>query len=278
MDKKLTADMERLDDLLIQHPAKPMMLGTLDGFLAGVALCPEQVPVEAWLPQIWMNDDAAWDDATRDNADEDGAEEGGPPADAPEPRPGPRPDQGPELPPEAAPELDPDQLVATLESLLDTPETEELMTRVLQHYEAVCATLRDPAQNFMPIFGVDPRDGETVIWETWIDGFRQAISLNPDAWAPVADGDYGEAARAALNGVMVLDQINRGESDLPDESVQELSENAPVVIEMVLRSLRAAMHGPVLTGGRPAVSNKIGRNAPCPCGSGKKYKKCCMRN
>ena len=25
----------------------------------------------------------------------------------------------------------------------------------------------------------------------------------------------------------------------------------------------------------PAVSTKIGRNEPCPCGSGKKYKKCC---
>ena len=23
---------------------------------------------------------------------------------------------------------------------------------------------------------------------------------------------------------------------------------------------------------------KIGRNAPCPCGSGKKYKKCCLNN
>lgn len=27
-----------------------------------------------------------------------------------------------------------------------------------------------------------------------------------------------------------------------------------------------------------AVSNKIGRNDPCPCGSGKKYKKCCGMN
>ena len=24
-----------------------------------------------------------------------------------------------------------------------------------------------------------------------------------------------------------------------------------------------------------AVSQKVGRNDPCPCGSGKKYKKCC---
>ena len=28
--------------------------------------------------------------------------------------------------------------------------------------------------------------------------------------------------------------------------------------------------------GTPAVGGKLGRNAPCPCGSGKKYKRCCM--
>ena len=26
----------------------------------------------------------------------------------------------------------------------------------------------------------------------------------------------------------------------------------------------------------PKITGKIGRNAPCPCGSGRKYKKCCM--
>ena len=29
---------------------------------------------------------------------------------------------------------------------------------------------------------------------------------------------------------------------------------------------------------RQAVSTKVGRNEPCPCGSGKKYKKCCGKN
>ena len=28
----------------------------------------------------------------------------------------------------------------------------------------------------------------------------------------------------------------------------------------------------------PAHSRKISRNSPCPCGSGKKYKKCCGKN
>jgi uncharacterized protein YecA (UPF0149 family) len=26
----------------------------------------------------------------------------------------------------------------------------------------------------------------------------------------------------------------------------------------------------------PAVSAKVGRNDPCPCGSGKKHKRCCL--
>ena len=29
---------------------------------------------------------------------------------------------------------------------------------------------------------------------------------------------------------------------------------------------------------KKAVSQKIGRNEPCPCGSGKKYKNCCGAN
>jgi hypothetical protein len=33
---------------------------------------------------------------------------------------------------------------------------------------------------------------------------------------------------------------------------------------------------PTVVGKR--LSGKVGRNAPCPCGSGKKYKKCCLRS
>ena len=30
-------------------------------------------------------------------------------------------------------------------------------------------------------------------------------------------------------------------------------------------------------GSKPATNNPVGKNAPCPCGSGKKYKKCCLK-
>ena len=35
-------------------------------------------------------------------------------------------------------------------------------------------------------------------------------------------------------------------------------------------------HEPLLAAAASAVNRKIGRNEPCPCGSGKKYKKCCL--
>jgi preprotein translocase subunit SecA len=42
------------------------------------------------------------------------------------------------------------------------------------------------------------------------------------------------------------------------------------------------MSGGDLGGGKPQPvvhkEKKIGRNDPCPCGSGKKYKKCCGEN
>jgi hypothetical protein len=42
-------------------------------------------------------------------------------------------------------------------------------------------------------------------------------------------------------------------------------------------SLRSGVHPPTPppSGSMPTLGRKIGRNEPCPCGSGKKYKKCC---
>ena len=54
-----------------------------------------------------------------------------------------------------------------------------------------------------------------------------------------------------------------------------------LLAEQVLRleaaqSLRAAMEGPAAFTYRRPIT-KVGRNDPCPCGSGKKYKKCCLQ-
>ena len=37
------------------------------------------------------------------------------------------------------------------------------------------------------------------------------------------------------------------------------------------------LDGRIIPADRPAARVKTGRNDPCPCGSGRKYKKCCGR-
>ncbi|MBL4940036.1 MAG: SEC-C domain-containing protein [Colwellia sp.] len=53
------------------------------------------------------------------------------------------------------------------------------------------------------------------------------------------------------------------------------SEIIPLHVETLHRARLAAATPHPKT---PANQNrpKVGRNAPCPCGSGKKYKKCCL--
>ena len=51
----------------------------------------------------------------------------------------------------------------------------------------------------------------------------------------------------------------------------KLSDLQSAVVLNHQKVLRIAMKGKVQT---VRVENKIGRNDPCPCGSGKKYKQC----
>ena len=51
--------------------------------------------------------------------------------------------------------------------------------------------------------------------------------------------------------------------------------------EEVLQKARKVSYGEPSKVSRPVPERKgqkIGRNDPCPCGSGKKYKKCCGKN
>ena len=43
------------------------------------------------------------------------------------------------------------------------------------------------------------------------------------------------------------------------------------------RAVKRMYPAPPRNNRTPYVGTLTGRNQPCPCGSGKKYKKCCMR-
>jgi len=161
--------------------------------------------------------------------------------------------------------------------VFESPEhAERLVGLVMQHYNATANDLN--RGRFAPVFDVDKRHDE-VLWELWIDGFEKAMQLRSQSWAEIADGD--EDTRTALAGLIMLADMNRGDSKLPEAEARNLAGIAPDLIAYgvpTLNAWRISQHGASQPGAPAPPSTKVGRNQPCPCGSGKKYKKCCGLN
>jgi uncharacterized protein len=90
-----------------------------------------------------------------------------------------------------------------------------------------------------------------------------------------------------MTGMLVLTDIVRGEIDeIPQEDIDKLSAAAPGLIPdwvVILHEWRLANYRRPSVVERAASApseahGKVGRNEPCPCGSGKKYKRCCGLN
>ena len=159
----------------------------------------------------------------------------------------------------------------------DIQQARQVTAMVMEHYNAVSDALM-PRGRYGPIFDVDARNDD-VLWEIWMEGFDAAMKLRPESWVEILESDDEEAA-TAISGLIGLAGISRGDSHLSGEAKDAIIAAAPDLILDWVRTLnrwRLDHHGaPAATA--PAAGGKVGRNDPCPCGSGKKYKKCCLLN
>jgi uncharacterized protein len=155
----------------------------------------------------------------------------------------------------------------------DERDTAWFIALVTEHRDAIARALA--RGRFAPIIDVDPRHDE-ILWEIWIDGFATAMKLRPDSWVKMmADAD--DEGREAVAGMITLAEIASDESDLERDRIDELTEAAPGLIVPWIERLHAqrTRDGVEPLTAAPTSAAKIGRNDPCPCGSGRKYKKCC---
>jgi uncharacterized protein len=128
------------------------------------------------------------------------------------------------------------------------------------------------------MFAVDNRNGD-ILWELWIEGFEKAVELRSAAWQKLLHADADTAA--AMRGMMTLADVARGDQHVPRKDSDALNATAPDNIArwvVTLNDRRFANYQPMQGIGPRMYSGstkKVGRNDPCPCGSGKKYKRCC---
>jgi uncharacterized protein len=152
-------------------------------------------------------------------------------------------------------------------------DVQKVMTLLMRHMNAIAVMLMEQPEDFEPVFLERNVDGKT---HTIVDE-GCGVTLAADQWElDTSEMQELLAPIVAFQGEHLL----RTHDLYNDEEVRVLQEAIPVNVRRIhsywlsKRSLVTAqtLSAPNTVVGMP----KVGRNDPCPCGSGKKYKKCCL--
>lgn len=162
----------------------------------------------------------------------------------------------------------------------DLATAEATISAVMAHYNLVASEAAKTPW-IEPIYEVDPNSDETL-WEPWIDGFTRALRLRPDAWQTVLE-QADDETRSSLIFLMALQDINGGTSKFSEEEIDEIDLQALDLIPNCVAAILLVSRPELVIKAdnlphAPVRSMRPGRNDPCPCGSGRKYKQCCGTN
>ena len=169
-------------------------------------------------------------------------------------------------------------------------QANDVVSMVDDQFSYVAGMLFDHPQAYRPF--LDGASDEQTAAAQWAAGFRFGVRLQPEPWMPLIDD---ADARLMLMAIFSLERDEdqpeeaRAKSpfrDIPADRREQMRRDAvPMLPALVcaLNEFSVALEADefdCLVGdeARPytRTTPKIGRNEPCPCGSGKKYKKCCL--
>jgi uncharacterized protein YchJ len=105
-------------------------------------------------------------------------------------------------------------------------------------------------------------------YRVWHNGFPQNWA-KPDSMSDKEHAVNQQAIAAAFAKVEVVEHKKMSTQDLWNKTIEAIA--AKVDRELLLPS----KSGPIARPKPISTTPKVGRNEPCPCGSGKKYKHCC---
>ncbi|WP_035053992.1 UPF0149 family protein [Andreprevotia chitinilytica] len=221
-------ELEFLDTFLMspRTPDETMDLEMLDGFLVALAIGPEEIGEEEWLPQVFAG-------------------------------------QTPEF--------------------SDQKEADEVLDLIRRHAATVTTAFAPKHREnvgeeplYYPVIledeGMDEKWRETL-GAYWASGFRIGILAREDLWQAALDED--DDFFEVIADILTLEAGHHPEDEtqlLDIAGREERLSELPWLVEDVMFFWLERRFGKVETVKRDEP--KVGRNDPCPCGSGKKYKKC----
>lgn len=153
-------------------------------------------------------------------------------------------------------------------------DAKSIMGSFLGLYNEIAQSLG--VDDFYPLYSHNKPPGEKQLEadpataKIWCNGFIGGLGLWHTDFVP------DEKAREILMPVFILvdsSVLHEDNMEIPEETIKELEK---VSVSTVAEAVKELSEYYKL---RPKPDKKrIGRNEQCPCGSGKKYKKCCGIN
>jgi uncharacterized protein len=158
-----------------------------------------------------------------------------------------------------------------------------IISLVMRHYNAVVQTFIDDPASFKAVF----RRGDQWGAAEWCEGFILGFQFSDEAWSLLAVGQATWFAPFLRLGTDDGISITKNTGD----AEKWMNEIEPSLVKMhaYWKDKPGSQPGGVIQdefhlAGQKEVGQvvrggpKVGRNYPCPCGSGKKFKKCCGAN
>ena len=149
-----------------------------------------------------------------------------------------------------------------------------ILSLITRHMNGIVATLMDQPQDFEPIYQERVVEGKTyTIVDEWCEGYMRGVALAADQW----NTDELEMTILLAPIRAFTSETGWRAHDMKTETEIDNIRNAitPNVCEIHAFWLaRWQDYTPTRSPVRRSEA-QVGRNDLCPCGSGKKYKKCC---
>lgn len=153
----------------------------------------------------------------------------------------------------------------------------EILGLLMRHNNAIIAGLQSEPSEIMPYWCARDYEGQEYIEaEGWADGFLAGMALSPAAWKPLEETAQGKAWLHPIRmlGSMDLTPEEFKLVETPPQRHEFADQMSEAVLEMYVYWL-PFRHANYEREVAKRLGPKVGRNDACPCGSGKKFKKCC---
>ncbi len=155
-----------------------------------------------------------------------------------------------------------------------TNEFKAILSLMMRHMNSIAAILMEQPEEFEPIFLEKKVDEKTyTIVDEWCEGYWRGVTLAADEWH-LNDKEMV----AMLSPILAFTSESQWRAhDYSDHEVEIIQKSiAPNVQKIHAFWLAQRSQDAPLTQMVYRREPRVGRNDPCPCGSGKKYKKCCL--